>query len=126
MKNIITVIILLIAAFAIGLWLGPRWLEHAADSNGIMKASGQARPAEREILYWVAPMDPNYRRDEPGKSPMGMDLVPVYADESGGGEGVSISPAVENSLGVRTAPARVRPLWRRIEAMPTEAVMPVR
>ena len=38
-------------------------------------------PAEKEILYWVAPMDPNYRRDEPGKSPMGMDLVPVYAED---------------------------------------------
>ena len=31
-------------------------------------------------LYWVAPMDPSYRREGPGKSPMGMDLVPVYAD----------------------------------------------
>lgn len=39
------------------------------------------KPAEKEILYWVAPMDPDYRRDEPGKSPMGMDLVPVYADD---------------------------------------------
>jgi Cu(I)/Ag(I) efflux system membrane fusion protein len=39
------------------------------------------KPAEKEILYWVAPMDPDYRRDEPGKSPMGMDLVPVYAKE---------------------------------------------
>ena len=34
-------------------------------------------PASREDLSWVAPMDPNFRRDEPGKSPMGMDLVPV-------------------------------------------------
>lgn len=30
---------------------------------------------ENQPLYWVAPMDPNYRRDKPGKSPMGMDLV---------------------------------------------------
>jgi Cu(I)/Ag(I) efflux system membrane fusion protein len=30
-------------------------------------------------LYWVAPMDPNFKRDKPGQSPMGMDLVPVYA-----------------------------------------------
>ena len=34
---------------------------------------------EEKPLYWVAPMDPNYRRDGPGKSPMGMDLIPVYA-----------------------------------------------
>ena len=38
-------------------------------------------PAEKKILYWVAPMDANYRRDEPGKSPMGMDLVPVYGND---------------------------------------------
>ncbi len=37
--------------------------------------------AEREIKYWQAPMDPTYIRDEPGKSPMGMDLIPVYTDE---------------------------------------------
>ena len=43
--------------------------------------SGSNKKAEKEILYWVAPMDPSYRRDEPGKSPMGMDLVPVYAED---------------------------------------------
>jgi Cu(I)/Ag(I) efflux system membrane fusion protein/cobalt-zinc-cadmium efflux system membrane fusion protein len=35
----------------------------------------------KKIKYWVAPMDPTYIRDEPGKSPMGMDLVPVYKEE---------------------------------------------
>ncbi|MFT7053226.1 MAG: Cu(I)/Ag(I) efflux system membrane fusion protein [Psychromonas sp.] len=39
------------------------------------------KTAEPEILYWVAPMDANYQRDKPGKSPMGMDLVPVYAEK---------------------------------------------
>ncbi|MFT6926649.1 MAG: Cu(I)/Ag(I) efflux system membrane fusion protein [Psychromonas sp.] len=40
------------------------------------------KTAEPDILYWVAPMDANYQRDKPGKSPMGMDLVPVYAQKS--------------------------------------------
>ena len=40
---------------------------------------------EKKILYWVAPMDATYRRNEAGKSPMGMDLVPVY-DETGSEE----------------------------------------
>ncbi|MCO6414500.1 MAG: efflux RND transporter periplasmic adaptor subunit [Thiogranum sp.] len=71
-----------------------------------------------EILYWVAPMDPNYRRDGPGKSPMGMDLVPVYADEAGGSaDVVSIDPAVVQNLGVRTAPVERATLWRRIETV---------
>ena len=35
-----------------------------------------------QILYWQAPMDPTEIYDEPGKSKMGMDLIPVYADET--------------------------------------------
>ena len=42
----------------------------------------EAQPAERKIKHWRAPMDPTYIRDKPGKSPMGMDLVPVYEDEA--------------------------------------------
>ena len=80
------------------------------------------RPAmaeeEKEILYWVAPMDPNYRRDKPGKSPMGMDLIPVYAgDEDDGGSTVTISPAVVQNLGVRTARAELTRLWRGIDTV---------
>lgn len=71
---------------------------------------------EKKLLYWVAPMDANYRRDEPGKSPMGMDLVPVYDD---GEEGltVKISPTVENNMGVRTAEVKKDKLWRRIDTV---------
>lgn len=63
---------------------------------------------EPKILYWVAPMDSNYRRDKPGKSPMGMDLIPVYKENSSSlefGPGVvKIEPHVINNLGVRTSP----------------------
>ena len=45
-----------------------------------------------------------------------MDLLPVYSGSSGTDAAITISPAVENNLGVRTQPATVRPLWRRIEA----------
>jgi len=73
--------------------------------------SGQ--PDEAQPLYWVAPMDQNYRRDAPGKSPMGMDLVPVYADqyEAKAGPGtVFISPHVVNNLGVRSVKVEKAPL----------------
>ena len=36
---------------------------------------------EQKIIYWKAPMDPTEIYEEPGKSKMGMDLVPVYEDE---------------------------------------------
>lgn len=57
-----------------------------------------------EPLYWVAPMDPNFRRDQPGQSPMGMDLVPVYAtDNSNDSAGtITIEPNMINNLGVKT------------------------
>jgi len=77
-----------------------------------------AADEEGEILYWVAPMDSNYRRDKPGKSPMGMDLVPVYADESGdGGNTVTIAPEVVQNLGVRTAVAERSRLWRGVDTV---------
>jgi len=72
---------------------------------------------DREILYWVAPMDANYRRDKPGKSPMGMDLLPVYADEAGDSSSVTITPEVVQNLGIRTVTAERSPLWRMIETV---------
>jgi Cu(I)/Ag(I) efflux system membrane fusion protein len=80
--------------------------------------SGAGDGGIREVLYWVAPMDPNYRRDEPGKSPMGMDLVPVYADEVDNQPGVvKIDSTIINNLGVRTAQAESSILMRHIETV---------
>ncbi|MCW8955478.1 MAG: efflux RND transporter periplasmic adaptor subunit [Gammaproteobacteria bacterium] len=90
-------------------------LEHAEKHLDLVEVKQQA-PKEKKILYWVAPMDPSYRRDEPGKSPMGMDLVPVY-DEGDAGPEVKISPAVINNLGVRTARVERSQLWRRIDTV---------
>ncbi len=58
---------------------------------------------EKKIKHWVAPMDPNYTRDKPGKSPMGMDLIPVYEETGDDADAVKISPAMVQSLGIRTA-----------------------
>ena len=88
--------------------------EHTMPSND--KTSSKKEP-----LYWVAPMDSNYRRDEPGLSPMGMDLVPVYEEsDSGANEGpgsVKISPTVINNLGVRTAPVEFAALENEVNTV---------
>ncbi|MDX1626823.1 MAG: efflux RND transporter periplasmic adaptor subunit [Wenzhouxiangellaceae bacterium] len=95
------VIFIGMALAAIGGFLVAWWLLPSGSSQ-----PAGTRDGEREILYWVAPMDPNYRRDEPGKSPMGMDLVPVYADEAEAGSddvpALRISPQVVNNIGVKT------------------------
>jgi len=78
-------------------------------------AGGAAAPkGERKVKYWVAPMDPTYIRDEPGKSPMGMDLVPVYEDEAPGGSIITIDPVTTQNMGVRTATVTRRDLHRVI------------
>jgi Cu(I)/Ag(I) efflux system membrane fusion protein/cobalt-zinc-cadmium efflux system membrane fusion protein len=53
----------------------------------------------KKIKYWVAPMDPTYVRNEPGKSPMGMDLVPVYEEE-----GEEIDPKAGKKIKYWVAP----------------------
>ena len=85
----------------------------------VMPQAGIAQnDGDREILYWVAPMDPNFRRDKPGKSPMGMDLVPVYAStDDAPGNIVSIEPRIVQNLGVRTAMAERSRLWRGISTV---------
>ncbi len=82
--------------------------------------TGPDQAGGREPLYWVAPMDPNFRRDKPGKSPMGMDLVPVYEEDEAAADApgtVRISPAVENNLGVRTATVERRKLPREVRTV---------
>ena len=60
---------------------------------------------ERKIKYWRAPMDPNYISDKPGKSPMGMDLIPVYEDEQPAASGIRVDPGFLQNFAVRTAVA---------------------
>jgi Cu(I)/Ag(I) efflux system membrane fusion protein len=106
-------IIFLLAAAVAG-FLAGRFYIPSGDGSPATSGDG----GEREILYWVAPMDANYRRDEPGKSPMGMDLVPVYADEVDSQPGtVKIDPTVVNNLGVRTARAERGALSRHIDTV---------
>ncbi len=71
----------------------------------------------RAVLYWHDPMVPGARFDKAGKSPfMDMQLVPVYADQ-GAGAGAAISPAVAQSLGIRTTVVRKADLSSSIDAV---------
>ena len=109
-KIIIAIIIgAAIGSGTLGLFLNP-------NSEGPKTNSEEKKP-----LYWVAPMDSNYRRDKPGKSPMGMDLIPVYEDESStddfGPGAVRVAPHVVNNLGVRTAPVELENMHTEISTV---------
>jgi len=71
--------------------------------------------ADRKPLYYRNPMNPAVRSDKPMKDEMGMDYVPVYAEDTGAE--VRISPAVVNNLGVRTEAVVVSRLEQRVEAV---------
>jgi membrane fusion protein, copper/silver efflux system len=67
--------------------------------------AGDTDPATgRKILYYHDPMVPGNKFDKPAKSPfMDMMLVPVYADNDGDGSKVTVSPRMQQNLGLRTA-----------------------
>jgi len=66
-KKLIVPALSLIVLLAAGLYLYP----------GMFPAKH-----DRKILYWTDPMLPGDRSDQPGKSPMGMDRVPVFEDDT--------------------------------------------
>lgn len=104
----LVLLIVLLTGLAAGRYLVPAGV---GSDNGI---------SEKEPLYWVAPMDPNFRSDKPGKSPMGMDLIPVYeenADATVDASTVRINPVVVNNLGVRTAPVEYGRLHRTVNTV---------
>ena len=73
----------------------------------------------RKIDHWVAPMDPTFISDKPGKSPMGMDLVPVYATNTKptAAGTVIIDPVVVQNMGVRVAPVIKGSVSRHIRTL---------
>ena len=119
MKKLTLTLLASAIAFSAGI-ASQRYLgSHNGMSHGDM-ATMEASSGNKEPLYWVAPMDPNYRRDKPGKSPMGMDLVPVYEESAGADDApgtVVISPAVTNNLGVRSASVSLQTLEPQIKTV---------
>lgn len=110
----VAVLVAVIAAAAVGYWFAGH--DGMSDNAGEPMAADNSEP---EVLYWVAPMDENFRRDAPGKSPMGMDLVPVYADgDQADDEGtVRINAAITQNLGVRTTEVMRGPMARELHAV---------
>lgn len=76
----------------------------------VKNTESSSSDGDRKILYWVAPMDPNEVYDSPGKSKMGMDLVPVYADEASQAGVVTIDPTVQQNMNVKLTTVEKRAL----------------
>lgn len=78
--------------------------------------TGTGEPGqERKVIYWRAPMDPLEIYEEPGKSKMGMDLVPVY-EEAGGAGSIVIDGSVQQNMNLRLARVEQRTISNVIRA----------
>jgi membrane fusion protein, copper/silver efflux system len=91
----------------------------AAQSSAAAQKPGDVDPATgKKVLYWHDPMVPGQKFDKPGKSPfMDMQLVPMYADGGGDPSTITISPRVQQNLGVRTAEVRTGAMSPTVEAV---------
>jgi len=103
------------------------------EVRGAARDSAEAgRPLGHRILFYRSPMKPDQTSPTPRKDEMGMDFVPVYADEAAGGGAtvpglatVTIDPARQQLIGMRTAPVTTGPVagsWRttgRVQVDPT-------
>ena len=79
---------------------------------------------DKKILYWTDTMMPGYKSDKPGKSPMGMDMTPVYEEDTSaamssgsivnGYAAVSIAAQKQQLIGVKTAPVTKKTLTKTI------------
>jgi len=109
------ILITSLVALSVGAGIG-----HFATKSWSPAATDQGSVPEKKVLYWAAPMDKNFRSENPGKSPMGMDLIPVYEGEAAGADdpnALKISAAVVNNIGVRTEAAAKTDLAREIDTV---------
>jgi hypothetical protein len=73
-----------------------------------------------EILFYRNPMDPTITSPVPAKDGMGMDYIPVRAEdvgEAGGPATVRIDPSVAQNMNVRTERVVRRKVGRRIRSV---------
>jgi multidrug efflux pump subunit AcrA (membrane-fusion protein) len=110
----------LLLALAIGWWgRGLREPDREMPRGASGPSADGPCPGGEAALYWKAPMDPTFVRKGPGKSLMGMDLIPECrgAGNDATGGGVVIDPTTVQNIGVRTERIEKRDLTRKVRAV---------
>lgn len=91
----------------------------ACGRGGSDEKAASGKP-EHKLLYYRNPMDPAIHSPVPAKDSMGMDYVPVYADEQQAPPepgGFKVAPGRLQEIGVKTAAAQRRDLVRSIRTV---------
>ncbi|MEX1059640.1 MAG: efflux RND transporter periplasmic adaptor subunit [Methyloceanibacter sp.] len=98
---------------------GSYWLAHRPEPISTPAAAEQSAPSndERTILYYRNPMGHPDTSPVPKKDPMGMDYIPVYADEQDDPNTVKVSLDKVQRSGVKTEKVEARPILRSVRAV---------
>jgi len=110
---------LMVAAFMLLLGVGGGYL-FATRTATDTKSAEEMSSSERVPLFYRNPMNPAVTSPVPAQDNMGMDYIPVYADDgaSDGAMGtVRIDPVTVQNIGVRTTPAVQETLSHPIRAL---------
>lgn len=111
--------LLLCLALAIGLGVG-YWFAQSGEGNDQVAMSMPQSEPEREPVFYRNPMNPEITSPIPAQDDMGMDYIPVYADDMGQQSGnpgtVAIDPVTLQNMGVRTALVERRSISRIVRA----------
>lgn len=112
-------LILLVAGITTGA-AGSYWYVHRSETVATPAVAEQSRPApNRAILYYRNPMGLADTSPVPKKDPMGMDYIPVYADEQDDANTVKVSLEKIQRTGVRTVKVETRPISRTVRGVGT-------
>lgn len=103
-------IALIAVSIAALLLVGGYFAGRHGSSSFAPSAGTTAQVPGKKVLYWYDTMVPDQHFDHPGLSPMGMQMVPRYANEDSDSAIVRIDPATVQNLGIRTAPVERRAL----------------
>jgi Cu(I)/Ag(I) efflux system membrane fusion protein len=100
---------------AVGLASGYWFAGRSGDAPSA--ASGELR----QPLFYRNPMNPSVTSPVPAKDSMGMDYVPVYADDDSNQKDpagtVKVDPVIAQNIGVRTTTAKRTSITRTIRAV---------
>lgn len=118
MINKFTLVIAVLVALVLGTGIGHLLPRHSMSMKAMSKADQASPEKDRKPLYYRNPMNPAITSPVPAKDEMGMDYVPVYANEDRNQVAgtVRIDPATIQSIGVRTARAIRRTLSHIVHA----------
>ena len=112
-----SVIITIVAALGIGFSTG-YWL--STPQAPAKTTEDKTQSSAREVLFWRNPMNPAITSPVFMKDEMGMDYIPVYADDGAADEvagTVTIDPVTVQNIGVRTTKVEQRTLERQLNAL---------